>query len=493
MTRLANATLTDIASVMPVPTYDRDSLRIGIVHFGVGGFHRSHQAMYLDRLMSEGKALDWAICGVGILPNDARMRDALHTQDGLYTLVLRHPDGSEEVRVIGSIADYLFAPDDPQAVIDRLADPGVRIVSLTVTEGGYAVDTATGAFDTALPAIAHDLTGDNLPQSVFGLVVAGLAKRREAGIPPFTVMSCDNIQGNGDIARIAFTSFARATDPHLADWIEREVAFPSAMVDRITPATTDADRSHVSAAYGIEDAWPVVAEPFVQWVLEDHFPAGRPPYESVGVQMVDDVIPYELMKLRLLNATHQAMAYPGLLAGYRYAHEVCQDEDYVQFLRDYMALEGAPTLAPVPGIDLDDYQDQLIERFASPAIRDTLQRLAFDGSERISKFLLPVVRDRLEADGDISRAALVIAAWAYHLAGVDERGQEIVVEDQRAERLQAAVATENEDPLALISQEDVFGNLAQDERFVDAYQRARVSIREHGAVGAIRLVSRNGD
>lgn len=489
MTRLSNATLDEINPAVAVSGYDRDALQVGIVHFGVGGFHRSHQAMFLDRLMNEGKALDWALCGVGVLPSDARMRDALRAQDGLYTLVLRNPDGTEDSRVIGSIAEYLFAPDDPQAVIDRLADPNVRIVSLTVTEGGYAVDAATGEFDITLPAIAHDLTSGELPRSVFGLVVAGLARRREAGVPPFTVMSCDNIQGNGEIARIAFTSFARVNDPDLADWIAQTVAFPSSMVDRITPATTDADRAAVQERYEIEDAWPVVAEPFVQWVLEDRFPAGRPPYDEAGVQLVDDVIPYELMKLRLLNATHQAMAYPGLLAGYRYAHEVCQDEDYVQFLRDYMAMEGLPTLAPVPGIDLDDYQNQLIERFASPAIRDTLQRLAFDGSERIAGFLLPVVRDRLAADGDISRAALVIAAWAQHLAGVDEQGQPIEVADQRAERLQAAVAREGEDPLALIGQEDVFGTLAQDQRFVDAYQQARVSIREYGAMGAIRQLN----
>ena len=491
MSPLSNSTLSDVPSGISIPSYDRSDLKVGIMHFGVGGFHRSHQAMYLDRLMNAGRALDWAVCGVGVLPHDVRMRDALSAQDGLYTLVLRNPDGTENASVIGSIVDYLFAPDDPQQVIDRLADPGVRIVSLTITEGGYGVDPATREFDLTLPAVAHDLTSGELPQSVFGLVVAVLARRREDGIAPFTVMSCDNIQGNGEVARIAFTSFARAIDPELGDWIEREVAFPSSMVDRITPATTDADRSWVNEHFGIQDAWPVVAEPFVQWVLEDRFPAGRPPFEDAGVQMVDDVVPYELMKLRLLNATHQAMAYPGLLAGYRYAHEVCQDEDSVQFLRDYMALEGRPTLAAVPGIDLDAYQDQLIERFASPAIRDTLQRLAFDGSERIAGFLLPVVRDRLAAGGDISRAALVIAAWAQHLGGEDEQGQPIEIADQRAERLRAAMAREADDSLALLGQSDVFGDLAQDERFVAAYKAARSCIRERGAMGAIRALNQS--
>jgi mannitol 2-dehydrogenase len=491
MTLLNNATLTALGKTVPVPAYDRADLRVGIVHFGVGGFHRSHQAMYLDRLMNAGKAHDWAICGVGVLPHDAAMRDAMAAQDCLYTLVLRHPDGSEDVRVIGSIAEYLFVPDDPEAVIERLADPNVRIVSLTVTEGGYAVDTATGEFDTSLPAIAHDLTTIEPPQSVFGLVVAGLARRRKRGLAPFTVMSCDNIQGNGEIARIAFTSFARELDPGLAEWIEAEVAFPNAMVDRITPVTTDADRAAVASRHGIEDRWPVVAEPFVQWVLEDHFPTGRPPYEDAGVQLVTDVVPYEMMKLRLLNATHQAMAYPGLLAGHTFAHDVCQDPDYVQFLRDYMRLEAAPTLAPVPGIDLAAYQAELIERFASPAIRDTLLRLAFDGSERISKFLVPVIRDRLADNGDISRATLVIAAWAQYLGGVNEAGQPIEIADQRRERLQAALAREEVDPLALIGQGDIFGALAQDERFEACYWSARSSIREHGALGAMRLLNQS--
>lgn len=486
MTSLTTANLFTIDHTVPVPRYNRADLRVGIVHFGVGGFHRSHQAMYLDRLMNEGDALDWAICGVGVLPGDAAMRDALTRQDGLYTLVLRHPDGQEEARVIGSIARYLFAPDDPEAVIEQLADPTLRIVSLTITEGSYAVDPATGAFDTSPPAIAHDLATDEAPQSVFGLVTAGLIRRRERGLPPFTVMSCDNIQGNGDIARLAFSAFARLKDAALGDWIDRNVAFPNGMVDRITPVTTDADREAVRERYGIDDAWPVVAEPFAQWVLEDHFPTGRPPFERVGAQIVADVVPYEMMKLRLLNATHQAMAYPGLLAGYTYAHEVCQDDDYVRFLLDYMEQEAIPTLPPVPGINLAAYRAELIERFASPAIRDTLQRLAFDGSERIAKFLLPVIRDRLSADGDIRRAALVIAAWAGYLQGHDESGRPLPIADQRADRVQAAVARERDDPLALIGQTDMFGDLAQDARFVTAYQAARQSIREHGALGAIR-------
>ncbi|MGC4107642.1 MAG: mannitol dehydrogenase family protein [Thermomicrobiales bacterium] len=473
------------ASGVPVPEYDRADLRVGIVHFGVGNFHRSHQAMVLDRLMQAGEAWDWAICGVGVLPSDARMRDVLAAQDGLYTLVLKYPDGREEPRVIGSIAEYLFAPDDPEAVIARLADPAVRIVSLTVTEGGYAVNDATGAFDATLPAIAADLVPDAVPSTVFGLVTAGLARRREAGIPPFTIMSCDNMQGNGHVAQIAFTAFAHLKDPGLGAWIAEHVAFPNAMVDRITPATTDADRAEVAERFGIADAWPVLSESFVQWVLEDRFPLGRPPYEDAGVQVVADVEPYELMKLRLLNASHQAMAYPGILAGYTYVHEVCGQPLYADFLMDYMIEEATPTLLPVPGIDLDAYRKELIVRFASPAVRDTLLRLAFDASERIPKFLLPVVRDRLAAGADIARSALVIAAWAAYLEGVTESGAPITIADQRKDVLQDAVRREADDPLAFIGLREIFGDLAADARFVTAYQSARVSLRERGAEGAI--------
>lgn len=486
--RLGTETLATIAaSGVPVPRYDRARLRVGIVHFGVGNFHRSHQAMTIDRLMNAGQALDWAICGVGVLPGDARMRDVLDAQDGLYTLVLKYPDGREEPRVIGSIADYLFAPDDPEAVIVRLADPAVRIVSLTVTEGGYAIDGATGAFDPTLPGIAADLQPGAVPSTVFGLVTAGLARRRAAGIPPFTIMSCDNMQGNGHVAQHVFTSFARLKDAELGDWIAANVAFPNAMVDRITPATTDADREDVADRFGIADGWPVVAESFFQWVLEDdcHFPLGRPPYEDAGVQIVTDVEPYELMKLRLLNASHQALAYPGILAGHTYVHEVCGRPLYDDFLMDYMVGEATPTLLPVPGIDLDAYRRELIVRFASPAVRDTLLRLAFDASERIPKFLLPVVRDRLAADGDISRSALVIAAWAAYLEGRTEAGEPIAIADQRRDLLTDAVHREADDPLAFIGLHEIFGDLAQDDRFAAAYQAARRSIRARGAEGAM--------
>ena len=494
MTALSDETLTSLSGgdlPVAVPAYDRSRLRAGIVHLGVGGFHRAHQAMYLDRLMNEGKALDWAICGVGVLPHDARMRDALTSQDGLYTLVLKHPDGTLEGRVIGSIVDFLLAPDDPEAVIEKMASPEIRIVSLTVTEGGYNVNPVTGEFDAEDPAVVADLAPGAVPATSFGLVTEALRRRRDRGVTPFTVASCDNIQGNGDVAHRMFVAFARLKDPALADWIEAHVPFPNSMVDRITPVTTDDDRAMVAERFGVDDAWPVVAEPFTQWVIEDRFTNGRPPYEEVGAQLVDDVEPYELMKLRLLNSSHQALCYVGYLAGYRYAHEVCADETFVQFLRDYMAREGEPTLLPVPGIDLAEYQDTLIERFANPHVRDTLARLCAESSDRIPKWLVPVIRANLAAGGEVHRSAAVVASWARYDEGVDEQGEPIEIVDRYADRLKAAAARNHEDPLAFVRDEELFGDLASQPRFVEAYTAALDSLHARGARATVEeLVAR---
>ena len=295
-----NATsLSSLPASVSIPTYHRDTVRVGIVHFGVGGFHRSHQAMYLDRLMRDGKALDWGICGVGVLPSDRRMKNAMAAQDCLYTLVVKHSDGSLEPQVIGSIMEYLFTPDDPEAVIEKLADEQTRIVSLTVTEGGYNFHAVTGEFDASNPDVVHDVAPATVPKTVFGLVTEALVRRRARDLPPFTVMSCDNIQGNGDAARKSFVAFAALRDPDLGAWVQQHVRFPNSMVDRITPVTTDEDKAELSRRFGIDDQWPVVCEPFTQWVLEDDFGNGRPPWEDAGVQLVSDVEPYELMKLRL--------------------------------------------------------------------------------------------------------------------------------------------------------------------------------------------------
>ncbi len=481
MTQLNNASLASLGQSLAVPAYDRSQLSVGIVHFGVGGFHRAHQAMYLDRLMNDGGAQDWAICGVGVLPADAAMKKVMDAQDCLYTLVLKNPDGTREGRVIGSIIEYLLAPEDPEAVIEKMAAPGTRIVSLTITEGGYNFHPVTGEFDAANPAVAADLEPGAVPSTVFGLVTEALVRRRERGLQPFTVMSCDNIQGNGEVAREVFTAFAGLRDPGLGAWMQENVAFPNSMVDRITPVTTDEDRDMVAEDFGIQDAWPVVSEDFEQWVLQDDFPLGRPSFEDAGVQLVADVEPYELMKLRLLNASHQGLCYLGYLAGYRYAHEVCQDPLFARFLLGYMDREATPTLKPVPGVDLDAYKHRLIERFSNEYVRDTLARLCAESSDRIPKWLLPVIRENLAAGGEISRSAAIVAGWARYDEGSDEQGEPITVVDRLREPLMAAAARNREDPLAFVSNPELFGDLAKNDRFAAAYTAALASLHDAGA------------
>jgi mannitol 2-dehydrogenase len=481
MTALSASTLGRLGAGVSVPRYDRSQVTTGIAHISVGNFHRSHQAMYIDTLMNGGAAMDWGICGIGLQPSNAAMRDVMAAQDGLYTLVIRHGDGTWEPRVIGSLTEYLFAPDDPEAVIEKLAAPAIRIVSLTVTEGGYNLDSVTGSFRESDPLVQADLKPGAVPQTVFGLVTEALARRRDRGIPAFTVLSCDNIQGNGHVSERVFTAFARLRDPSLAEWMASHVSFPNCMVDRITPQTTEADRAELSRRFGVEDQWPVLCEPFVQWVLEDSFAAGRPPLEDAGVQIVSDVEPYELMKLRLLNASHQALCYPGYLVGYRLVHDVTSDPLFARFLLDYMLAEAIPTLRPVPGIDLTGYAHQLIERFSNPEVGDTVARLCANASDLIPKFLLPVIREQLAAGGPFTRAAAVVACWARYCEGTDESGEPNEMDDALAPQLRAAASRQAVFLGAFLADNrSVFGDLADDPRFTRVYMGILGSLRECG-------------
>lgn len=470
---------------IPRPAYDRSDLVTGIVHIGVGNFHRAHQAVVIDDLLQKGLARDFAICGVGLLPGDKRMRDVLRDQDGLYLLELRHPDGQREQRIIGSITDYLYLPDDPEAVIERLVDPSTRIVSLTITEGGYNTDFTTGRFDLSHPGVVHDLAEPHRPETVFGLIVEALDRRRHRSLPAFTVMSCDNLPMNGDVARNALVSFAERRDPALAEWIAANVAFPNSMVDRITPVTTDAERDYVRDRLGVSDGWPVTAEPFFQWVLEDDFPAGRPPLEMAGVQLVDDVTAYELMKLRLLNGSHQALAYLGALAGYEYVEEAMADRDLVAFLRWFMA-EVRPTVPPVPGIDLDAYEASLLERFANPAIRDTLTRLCAESSDRIPKFVVPSIVDNLNAGRPARYGAAVIASWARYALGIDESGSPLAIADGRADERRRAAEAEGVQAGAFLQDDTLFAGLGAREDFVQTFHALYASLVDNGARATYR-------
>lgn len=490
MVTLSRTSIDSVKSGVPTPRYDLDSVKTGIVHFGVGGFHRSHMAMTMNRLMNEGKALDWGICGVGLLEGDKKLRDVFAEQDCLYTLVLKHPDGVREPEIIGSIREYLFAPDNPEAVIEKMSDPETRIVSLTITEGGYNFDRVTGEFMASTPAVAADLREGAIPSTAFGYVTEALRRRRERGIAPFTVLSCDNIQGNGHVAQEMFVAFATLKDAELGEWIAANVAFPNSMVDRITPVTAPEDIAEVEELTGLADAWPVVAEPFFQWVIEDQFTLGRPPFEEAGVQLVEDVEPYELMKLRLLNASHQGLTYFGYLSGYRFAHEALADPAIASFLLAYMDKEATPTLRPVPGIDLTAYKHMLIERFSNPEVKDTLTRLCAESSDRIPKWLIPVVHDQLARGGDVTLSAAIVASWARYAEGVDEQGNDINVVDPLKDELVPIARSQRENPLAFIQNKKLFGNLSEDDRFTVPYLAALNSLFTKGAQATVSSFTR---
>jgi mannitol-1-phosphate/altronate dehydrogenase len=478
--------MASLADTVSVPTYDRAQVRRPIVHLGVGGFHRAHQAEYLDDLAERRITLEWGERGVGLLPGDQAMADALVPQDCLYTLVERSAEG-DSARIIGALGEYAFAPADPTRVLTMLVDPATRIVSLTITEGGYLVDDRTGVFDAEHASVREDIYAAT-PKTVFGYLCSALQQRLKAGSPPFTVMSCDNVQSNGAVARTALTSFARLGDDALANWIEANVAFPSAMVDRITPQTTDADRAMLAETFGIADAWPVVTEPFKQWILEDTFSTGRPPLEKVGVQIVSDVRPYETMKLRLLNGSHQAMAYLGYLAGYRYVHQAMANPHLERLVARMMAEEVRPLLPAVPGIDLTAYMHTLVERFKNPKIGDTLARLAVGGSDRMPKFLLPSLAEALARGRPHQLLTLATAGWLRYLRGVDERGQPIPLQDQRAEELSVLARQAQTDPQPLLAVRRVFGDLVQHDQWVAELSAALRDLDARGANAVLASV-----
>ena len=446
--KLALSTLSRLSGPVSVPAYDRASLSAGILHIGVGNFHRAHQAVYLDKLFNLGLDHDWAIFGAGIMPFDNARRAVLEEQDWLSTVVEMSPE-KYEARVTGAMID--FCPVEAKAIIERIADPAIRIVSLTITEGGYFIDAATGRFDAAHPDIRHDAQNPETPRSVFGILLAGLALRRTQDYPPPSILSCDNIPENGDITRQALEGLAALISEELRDWVSEQVAFPNSMVDRITPATSDRKRALVAEEFGIEDAAPVVCEPFSQWVMEDNFPQGRPALEQVGVQFVADIMPYETMKLRILNAGHAAISYPAALLGYECVHDAMADSDIAGWLMQLMCADVIPVLDPVPGIDYHSYLTTCVNRFSNPEVRDTIARLCQDGSNRQPKFILPTITDALAANRPVEGLALETALWCRYCAEAPD------LDDPRAPALKQAASETRQDPTAFLSLTDVFG------------------------------------
>ena len=483
-TRLSLATLGQLGPSVGIPGYRRDELSPGIVHVGVGNFHRAHQAAYLDELFERGLDHDWAIIGTGVRESDAGMGRDLAAQDFLTTVVTQEAERSQ-ARVTGAMIDFV-APGDAVAIIERLVDPRTRIVSLTVTEGGYYIDPATQAFDPDHPHIVGDAVDRlALPKTAFGLIAAGLLKRRAAGLPPFTVMSCDNLPGNGHVTADAVAGLVDLVDPAAARWIRETVAFPNGMVDRITPATSDRERQTLRDDFGVEDRRPVFCEDFRQWVLEDHFPAGRPRLEEVGVQFVADVAPFELMKIRILNGGHATIAYPAGLLGIHFVHEAMEDAQIARFLSVLLDEEIIPVVPPVPDTDLAAYKRTIERRFANPKIGDTIRRLCLDGSNRQPKFILPTLRDALRTGRPVDGLALVSALWCRYCHGETEGGQAIAPNDPGWSRLTEQAGLARHTPESWLAMQDVYGDLGQDERFLRAFSLALQHLWQHGTRASI--------
>ena len=481
---LNRANLAALRPPIQIPAYDPATVTPGIVHLGLGGFHRAHMARYTHELMERDPgAREWGIAGAGIQPADKRMRESLGPQDWLYTLVEREGE-QEKVAVIGALTEMIYAGEDSTEVLARIADPRIRIVSLTVTENGYCLNRATKRLDTEHRLILQDLATPERPASAIGIIVEGFRRRKEAGMPAFTALSCDNIQHNGDVLRDAVLTLAGLRDKALAAWIEAEASFPSTMVDRITPVTTEAQIRELAETHGIADNWPVFAEPFSQWVIEDRFPLGRPAWEAVGAQFVGDVAPYEFMKLRLLNASHLAMSAPGRLAGYTYIDETMANPLFRRYMAALMDRETEPTLAPVPGIDLADYKATLIRRFANTAIKDTVERVNTDAPLNV---LVDPIRDRLKSGGGVDLLAIALAAWMRRVRGEDEQGQPIEVKHPLAELLREKAIEGGPDPVPLLSIEQLFGELGQDERLIAALRKWLGSFYE---VGSLKTLER---
>lgn len=482
--KLSNASLASLDSKIARPKYNRSEVGTAIVHLGVGGFHRAHQALYTDDLL-QNKTGEWGICGVGILPSDSKMRDAMKAQDCLYTLVER--DGkSENAKIIGSIVQYLLAADSPAAVIEKMASPTTKIVSLTVTEKGYCLN-AKKELDVTHADVVHDSKNLSKPKTALGYIVAALQERMRAGLPSFTVMSCDNLPANGEVTRSAVTAFAKLVDPAVAKWIESNTAFPNTMVDRITPVTSAQDIESVYNNFGIEDQWPVVCESFRQWIIEDKFCNGRPQWENAGAQFVQDVHSYELMKIRLLNGTHSSLAYPGILIGLSYVDEATSHPLIGKYIRKIMDQEVTPNLPPVPGINLDQYKDTVIGRFASVAIKDGLPRIAMDGSQKLPNGILAPIRDRLAKGQSIDGLALSIATWIRYLQGQDEAGKTYAIVDPMAEKLSQLAKQNINDPSAILSVGAVFGDdLPKSKVFVDAVTKALQSLNQNGTIETLK-------
>ena len=488
---LSDKMLASLPETVARPAYDRAVVQTGLVHLGLGAFHRAHQAYYTEQALNAGDHR-WGIAGASLRAPDTR--DALAPQDGLYSVAVRDT-GHTDYRVIGALKSLHVAPENPAGLIKAMAQDSVKIVTLTVTEKGYCHDPATGDLNENHPDIQHDLAHPETPRSALGFLLAALAERKRQGLAPFTVLTCDNLPANGHTVRGVMRQFAEIARRDLVSLIAQDVAFPSTMVDRIVPATTDADRVLVEQALGVKDAWPIMTEPFTQWVIEDHFPHGRPDWGAYGVELVKDVLPYETMKLRLLNGSHSTLAYLGYLSGYETVADAMADPALAALIEDLMVREITPVLTLPQGADVAAYRRSLLARFHNTALRHRTWQIAMDGSQKLPQRLLSTIRERLAGHAPIDRLALGVAAWMRYVTGIDEKGQPIDVRDPLAAELrkradQAGMEAETLVP-ALLAVEAIFSkDLPANPVFVSAVTKALDALIRHGAKASVAALPR---
>ncbi len=484
--RLSRAAIGQLPEGIAEPGYNPTAHGVGIVHMGIGAFHRCHMAVYTDEVMADTGG-DWRILGVSL--RSPKVRDQLEAQDGLYTVIVRGANG-DHAKLISSVAGVLWAPNDPQRVLEAMSAASTKIISLTVTEKGYCLDPATGSLNSAHPDIQHDFVNLGAPKSAIGYLVAALARRRNSGSGPVTILCCDNLSSNGKVVEGLVLEFTRQIDPDLAEWIGENVAFPSTMVDRIVPAVEVEQVQAFSEEYGIEDAAVLQTEPFSQWVIEDCFAAGRPPWETAGATLVEDVAPFEDAKLRMLNGAHSALAYIGYLSGYEYVHVAMRDEKIRKVVDYLMRMEAAKSLSPTEGFDLDTYRLDLQRRFDNPSLRHRTYQIAMDGSQKIPQRFLGTVRAQLTNGGSISACCFGIAAWMRYISGRSEQGNDYIVQDPLAERLAAVAREHGHDPVALTAKllgfSEVFAtDLPQNPDFVNEVTHWVTSISREGVQHAL--------
>jgi mannitol-1-phosphate/altronate dehydrogenase len=490
MTELNERTLSQLPSKVAAPPYDRTRLKRGIAHFGVGNFHRAHQAFYVDRCLALPGQQDWGIVGIGLSGGERGRKKAeqYRTQDCLYSLTIVPPKGDADVRVIGAQLEYLLAPEQPDAVLELLVSPDLRIVTLTITEGGYHVDPDSGAFVTDHPDVAHDLAGDGAPRTVFGFVTEALAQRRAAGIKPFTVVSCDNLRHNGEVARTAFVGFAKRRDPELGKWIDANVAFPNSLVDRITPSVSAEDAARLNASSGLGDQIPLVAEDFTQWVIEDRFSDGRPAFEKVGVQFSDEVKLWEQVKVRVLNAGHLTLTYPALLLGYHEVAEAMGDAQVPVLLDRFLEANVLPLLDAPRDVNLVDYKDTVLQRFSNQAMHDQLTRIASDSASKVPVFFTNTLQQMLAREIDHRIPAFTLAAWSRVLQGKDDDGNGFEVTEPRLDERARRLLVSGDPADALRIEPLLASGVAEHADFVAAFEHYRKALADDGAKATLQAV-----